>query len=456
MKKKFLAFALTGMLALSALTGLAACKPDQGGTSGPQGNGSTNNDGGTIKPGTVITDETLKSSIVSALARAEIEGLTFTGSASLALTGEEQRQKVELEGALLLGERAEGDVCLLVEGESVQYLLSFLRTEGVFSVTGESEKEQVDFNALKEQLKDEEEPLVLEKSEGGTLQKILAAPAAVKLLKNATTLFDGVAVKTEGGYSLTFDLFSGLSDLLAGAEEVAEVIDKTADMTLSGLFGQKFVTEKLTALFNGITAKELAPFIGLLPEGLQTALPEPDGPAAEYLTGLLRSGSFYTAVTGGEDPWSQYTTFGEMPLAKLVEFVTGGETQLSSLKLKNLLHDFREGLENKTVALLSDIFSLGEVTEGKAELALAFSFDNDKKLLGFTLDALAEGTLNAQPQPDDGIQPEDGQGDQMTAATSQTVRMSAKLAATCAKSPALYDLAGSQYRGESGPVPIAR
>ncbi len=477
MKKKILSFALSGMLAITAAFGLAACKPQNGtgGTNnngGNSGNGGTNNGGNsntnsgqTIAPGTVITDETLKNSVFSALAEAEIEGFSYSGGLTISATqgADTTTQTVELEGAAVFGENVQADVCLSVESDDgLLYLLGFLRADGLYSATGEEESDEVDFTALKTQLKAETDPLILEKNETGPLQSILAAPATVKLVKNMTSLVDGVVTKTEGGYSLSFDLVSGVTNLLKGAGAVADAIDNTADLTLSALFSQKFVDDTLSSLLNGITAAELKDFIELLPQEMQTVLPQPQsGTAKDYLLGLLRSGSFYTEVAGEGEPWTNYRTFGEVPLATLVSAVSGGEIDLASVKLKEMLENFGSTLENQIVSLLAEIISVdGTVTEENVDLSVSFSFDENKKLLGIALDALAEGNVSPaaeeQPQPDGGHSPEDGNGDEMNVAAESgaKVRFGLKLSATCAQSPELFDLKGCKYRGDEGPVAI--
>ncbi len=461
MKKKLLSFALSGMLAFGALFSFSACKPQSGSGSGNAGGnstgGSTNNNQ-TIKPGTVITDETAKSSIFSALAEADPAGLTYAGTVSLSAAqgAQTHTQTIALEGAMLLGKSVSADVSVSLEGEEgAQYLLGFLRESGAYFAAGDAEGETVDFQALKAQLKAEEEPLVLEKEDAGPLPAIFAAPAAVKLLKNTTALFDGVVTKTEGGYSLSFDLLEGAKNFLKGAEAVAGAIDEAETMTVTGLVSQKFVGDTLTNLFRGITAKELASLAELLPEELSSLLPEADdGSAKDYLLGLLRSGDFYTKVTGGEEPWSDYKTFGEVPLSKAVSFIAGEEVDLSALKLKETLSKFGEELENKLAALLIDLLSIeGEVGEENVDLSLAFSFDENKKLLGLTLDALAEGAVTPFPEQDDGgASPENGNGDPVkTAAEDATkVHIGLKMNATCTSAPQLFDLRGCKYRTESG------
>ena len=469
MNKKILSLALSGMLACSAVFGLAACKPQNGGNTGGTNNGTnsgTNGNNGntnTIKPGTVITDEKVTGSLFSALSKAELTGLTYSGSVDLSVAEgtTTTEQKISLEGALRLGESMEGDAYLSISGEGgLLYLLGFLRDGGAYYTMGEAEGKTVDFSALKTQLKAQSDPLLLEKAEAGVVQSIFAAPATVKLLKNAASLFSGVITKTEGGYSLVYDIAEGAAGLLAGAQEVAGAIEETAELTLSGLFSQKFVDDTLTTLLNGITAKELEGFIELLPEEIAQNLPaRANGTAKEYLLGLLRSGEFYTSVVGEGEPWSDYRTFGEIPLAEIVSFLTGGEVDLSTLKLKDMLKDLVDNLENKVVSLLLPFVDLeGGVENESLDLSLTFSFDDDKKLLGFSLDALAEGNVTEAPQeqqPDGGTQPEDGNGDAMTAAAPVTkVHFSAKLNTTCAQSPELFDLKGCKYQGENGAVTI--
>lgn len=485
MNKKILSLALSGMLAVSAVFGLAACRPqeggnmggvNEGGNGGNGGNaGNTGGNGSGIKPGTVISDEEVKNAVFSALAEAELEGLTYAGSVDLSVTQGQKTtvQKIGLEGTALMDEGLSGDLCLSLEGdEGLAYLLGFLRKDGVYYTTGEAEGDTVDFSALKAQLK-ADDPTVLERGEAGVSQGLFSAPAAAKLVKNLAVLAGGIVTKTEGGYSLSFDLVEGAGSLLEGAIGVAETIEKTASMTVTGLFSQKFVDETLTTLLDGVTAKELADFVALLPEELQTALPKPEsGTAKEYLTGLLRSGSFYTALAGDGEPWTKYRTFGEVTLADAVSLLTGGETELGSLKLKEMLQEVADGLENRIVSLLLDTISVeGQVTEESAELTVTFSFDEDKKLLGLAIDALATGnvTPSAEEQPDGGTQPEDGSGDGTTA-TAETpgapetpeapgtsaakVRFGLKMSATCTQSAELFDLTGCRYQGENGPVTI--
>ncbi len=466
MKKRILSLALSGFLALSATFGLAACKPQNGGNTGGTNNGanggsgnnnSSTNDNATIKPGTVITDKGVTGAIYSALSKAELSGLTYSGSLNFSVTEATatNTQKVSLEGAVQFDESAEGDAYLSIDGDGLLYLLGFLRSGGVYYTLGEAEGETVDFSALKQQLK-AKDPIVLDKTETG-ISSILAAPATVKLLKNAVSLIDGVVTKTEGGYSLSFDLVSGAESLLEGAQAVAEAIDETVQMTLTGFFSQTFVEDTLTTLLGGITAAELAEFFELLPEGIRTALPEPGKESAkEYLLGLLRSGNFYTAAAGEGEPWSKYKTFGEVPLAELVSLISGGEVDLATLQLKEMLKEFAEELENKAVSLLLRFVSVeGNVTDEDVDLSVMFSFDDDKKLLGLTLDALAEGNVTkseTEQQPDGGTSPEDGNGDEMkTAAAPMTkVHFALKMNAACAQSPELFDLKGCKYRDENG------
>ncbi len=468
MNKKLLSLALSGMLACSTVFGLAACKPQSGGNTGGTNNGTnsgTNGNNGntnTIKPGTVITDEKVTGSLFSALSQAELTGLTYSGSVDLSATEgtTTSEQKITLEGALRLGKSVEGDAYLSLSSEDgLSYLLGFLR-ENAYYATGEAEGKTVDFSALKTQLKAQNDPLLLEQAEAGIVQNLFAVPATVKLLKNATSLFSGVVTKTEGGYSLTYDIAEGAANLLKGVQEVAEAIDETVEMTLTGFFNQKFVDDALTKLLNGITAKELEGFIELLPEDIAKNLPDAQsGTAKDYLLGLLRSGSFYTSIVGEGEPWSNYQTFGEAPLSAIVSLLTDGEVDLSTLKLKDMVKDLMENLESKIVSLLLPYVNWeGTVENESLDLSLTFSFDDDKKLLGLSLDALAEGNVTEAPQeqqPDGGTQPEDGNGDTMTAAAAaKKVHFTAKLNATCAQSPELFDLKGCKYRGENGAVTI--
>lgn len=466
MNKKFLSLALTGLFAFGTLFGAAACKPKEDVNSGNGGtnNGNTNNGGGTVKPGTVISDETLKGSLFAALAETDLTGLTFTGSVNMNVTqgGESKAQKLSLEGAAQFGKQAQGDLYLTSEGgEAPFYLLGFLRGEDLYSAMGEKD-EKSDLTALKAQLKAENDPLVLEKKSESIAQTVLSSPAALKLVKNATSLFEGVVVKTEGGYSLEFDLFDGVDGLLESVEAVAQTIEDTAEITLTGLFSQNFISDTLDTLLNGITAKELDGLLTLLPEEIAQSLPETaNGTAKEYLLGLLRSGDFYTAITGGDEPWTDYRTFGEVPLSALVSAFTGEETDFKALGLKNMIKEFRENLEKQVMAELLELLSVpGTVSDEETDLSLSFAFDDDKKLLGFSVDALAECNVSegeTEQQPDGGTSPEDGGGDPMTAGEPiAKARFAAKIAATCAKAPDLFSLSGCKYSdGEGGTQTIA-
>lgn len=456
MKKKFLSLALSGLLACSAAFGLAACKPQEG-----TGGGTLdNNGGGTIEPGTVITEGPVKNAILSALAEAEPQGFVFSGGALLSFAQGEggMEQKISAEGAFLAGEDAAGDVYLTLESEyGKQYFLGFLRGNDVYATGFDDGSGKTDLNQIKEQLKATEDPLLLDKSEAGPIGGILKAPAVWKLCKNVLSLTDGVVTKTEGGFDLTFAAAEGAANLLDGAEAVADAIDKNAAMTLSGLFSQEFVDDTLTALLRGISAKELAALFPLLPAEIGEILPKPaSGTAKDYLLGLLRSGEFYTALTGESEPWTNYRTFGEVPLSELVSALTGGETEIGSLKLKEMLSALRSGAEDKLVSLLLDPLGIdGSLSGGKAELSATFSFDGDKKLLGFSLEALAAGNVTeSELQADGGSAPEDGNGDGMTTPTAAKLQVSLKLGATCVQSPALFSLKGCQYSGENGAVPI--
>lgn len=464
MNKRFIGLALAACMSLGAFA-LTACKegPAGGGNGGNAGNqsGSSSGGGETVKPGTVITDEATKKAILDAFSEATVGGFTYSASLDLSLTQGDERegQSVSLEGAVAADEGVECDAYLVTEagsGEQTerQYILAFLRKDGFYAAGGEAE-EEVDFNVLKEKLKAEDDPIVLEKAETGALQTIAGAPAVVRLLKNAVSLEEGVITKTEGGYSLAFDLFGGIGALLEKAETLAGVLDTTADMTLTALFTQKPVDDLFTKLLNGITAKELYDLAGpFLPQTVKEALPEAtaQGSAKDYVYGLLRSGSFYTAVMGEDEPWTQWQTLGTVPVSAVAEAIAG--VPLEELGLKEMLSELRSGLEDKTVSLLADaLFGGGAAEKGHVELSMSFSFDDRKRLLGFSLDALAEGTLKEEQQEGgpQSTMPQDGA--RSTAAATESgkgLRASLKAEATCAQSPALFPLAGCRYYGDGG------
>lgn len=448
MKRKILSLALSGAFAVSALFGLVACKPreNNGTGGGTGGTGGTGN--GTIAPGTVITDETIKNSVLSSLADASPEGYTFTGSLELAATQSEKTdtQKIQLEGAARFGKTVQADAYLSIDGDGLLYVLGFLRDDAFYAASGEVEGKTVDFTALKAQLKAKEDPIVLEKAETGPLQTILSAPAAIKLARNIATFAEGTLTKTEGGYSLSVDLVKGADALFSGAEQLADAIDKTPAMTLTSLFSQKLIDDTLTKLLGGVTAKELSALAQFLPEEVSGILPEfGNGSAKDYLLGLLRSGSFYTALAGEGEPWQNYQTFGEVPLSELVGAISGGEADLSTLGLKKIVQDFRSGWKDKLAALVCDLLSIeGEVSGGEVGLLLEFSFDNEKKPIGFSADAFVAGKIAAQTE-------------ELPAAegTAQnSMRATLKLSATCASSPELFDLAGCKYTDGEETHPI--
>lgn len=464
MNKKFLCGALA--LLMTGALFVTACGEtgDNSGNSGNSGNQSGTNNGmgdPTVKPGTVITDEETKKALLGAVTQTELKGLTFSGSFNLSVTAEgaTQSRTITAEGASRFGTAVEADLFASLEAgeEEGQYYLLFVREGAAYQAGGDGD---LDFTSLKAQLKDKDDPLPLDKTDFGKAQDLLGSAGAVRLLKNLTALSEGVITKTEGGYSLEYDVIGGAEDLLSGAETLAEAVDRDADMTLSALFGQPFVKDTLGVLLEGITAEDLtaaaAPF---LPEEIASALPAAgNSTALGYLESCLRSGAFYTAVTGGAEPWDDYKTFGEVPLGKLAGILSGGEFDLGAYDLKELVHGLKEGLKEKLFGLVCNLISLeGDAADETAGIALRFSFDDNRKLLGFGLDALVTGSVTAPAAPPT-TSPEEGGGAPETEtlpaakrSAGTQVRVSLKLETTCASAPELFDLSGCKL-SEGGTI----
>lgn len=448
MKQKILSLALSSLATLGVLFGASAC--------GRIEMGGNNTE---IEPGTVITDETVLDELLEGLTPAELSGLSFSASVNMKLTeGEKtQEQSASLEGEARLGKSPAADIFARIsaEEEASQYLLGFVRGENFYSTMGEQEK--ADFNALKKALKGEE-PTLLERQELNGMAAVVTSPAAFKLLANTGSLLGGVVTKTEGGYTLGYDLFRGADSLLAGAETLLENVEANVGMTVTALFANPFVKNTLTTLLDGITAKELYDIVKALPGEIVSFLPEAGtGSAQEYVEGLLRSGEFFGNVTGGDDAWKEFQTFGEIPLDQLFKLISGGEEELGDLGLKDMVSTFRGTLKKELVSLLLPLFGReGEITRENAALTVEFSFDDAKRLVGFTADALAEGDITAageeEEQPDGGKTPEEGEGDPVTTAVEATprLRVTLKLSAACKKTPELFDLTGCKYRTDDG------
>lgn len=454
MKKRILSFTLSLFLLGAAAVGTAACH--DGGN------------GGNYQPGTVITDETVRGSLLDGIAQAQTEGISFSAGLGITLTAGEEtmKQEIALEGAARLSDGVEADVFARARMESgeeraLQSLLCFVRKEATYSVSVEQEDEETSFSALKEQLKGED-PIVLEKGEAAS--PLYTAPAAGKMLKNLAALLGGVAVKTEGGYTLTFDLVKGLGGLIDGAAELLGSLEQNAEMTVTALFSQPFISGTLPKLFNGITAKELYETLKLLPEDVLALFPAAEGGSAEdYIKGLLRSGSFYEKATNKEGVFAEYKTFGEVPVKKLLDEIGGTEFLQ---ELTPFVTGLRTNLGHALVSLLLPVFSLeGDAQNENIALSAQFSFDNEKKLIGLSLDALAEGDIvQGERQPDGGTEEEDGGGDEMALLAGeaegaeeqkQRLSVSLKLAAAFTESPELFDLKGCKYRSGDGEQTIS-
>lgn len=465
MKKKWIGGILACALAASSLFGAVACK-EAGGTGGGNQNnqGGGENQGGTggstvIEPGTVITDRTLIDGVFESLSNAELSGITYSAGVNLSLTEGQQTisQTISAEGAARFGESVSADLFASISGGDTQsnvseYLLFFLRDGTAYTAGGDNEGgKETDFDALKAQLKASEDPIVLDRDEDILPEPFAGSSVVMQVVQNMPALCSGVLTKTEGGYALSFDLIGAAKSLLEGAEGVLGAIEQTADMTLTALFGQKFVSDTLGTLLNGITAQEIRALVTGLVPSLAEALPAAaeKATALSYVEGLLRSGSFYSALTGEEEGWQEYQTFGEVPISAIAGLIAGEEVDFAELGLKDTLKAWREGLEEKIVSLLLDVMDLsGEISEESAEIKAEFSFDEDKKLLGFSLDALVESNVTENAA-------ESQEAEQSPAEPKKkAMRAAVKLETTCAASPELFDLTGCRYSGTDGDVTI--
>lgn len=524
MNKKFLCGALACMMALTSIFGVTGCKDKelnqgQTGNGNENSGGSTGNQGSTIKPGTVITDESVKTDLYGALSNANLTGFTYSASATLDVAEGEstQIQKIVAEGAAVVkdsvveadvfayllsdpiaAEPAEdgletGDEGQTDQAQAAQYFLYFLRNDAMYSVSGDWKGEgTVSVAELKAQLKSEKEPLVLTKETADdSYLSALQAPAVMKLAKNIPSLFDGIITKTEGGYSLKFDLMEGVGALFDGIGSLATAIDTNAQITLSGLFGQPFLKTTLDKLLNGITAEELVDTVKpMLPEEIAASLPKPSttGTASKYVENLLRSGSFYKAITGDDEEWKDWKTFAEVPFATIAKLITGEEVSFGDLKLKEMLDELETRFEKEIVTMLLGFIDLddGEISDEDFSFSVEFAFDEDKKLLGFSMDGLATGSRTSTGETDgqDGSDSEmngqggsdsetdgqggsdsdmngqggsdsdmNGQGGSATQKGSKaTARGIIKMEAACASAPELFELAGCKVYGENGKI----
>ncbi len=454
MKKRILNLSLSAVFAVATLFGAVACDKL------PKAGGETD---GTIEPGTVITDETVRGDLLGTLSKTEVKGLSYSGSAGMKLTSADEAQEYRLvvEGGARLSETPQADAFVsfaypddtdMAHGYSVY----FVRGDDLYAAAQAAEDDKADFGAFKKALKSE--PIVLDREEAQGIPALITSPAALKLLRNVGTLFDGVVTKTEGGYSLSYDIFAGADTLLAGAEALLEGVEKDVNMTLTALFAHPFVSGTLTKLLDGITAKELYAFAEKFPGEIVAFLPEADnGSAQDYVNGLLRSGEFFETLSGGDEAWGDFRTLGEVPVGKLVELISGGETDLASLGLKDMVHTIRTTLKREIVSTVLSLFGMeSEPSAETMELAVTLSFDEEKRLLGFAIEASAEADLDAgEKQPDGGTTPEDGQGDEVQSAAAEAekgmhMRATVKLSAACMNSPELFDLKGCKYRTDSG------
>ena len=467
MMKKFLSGLLACSLALSLALPIAGCKPkedvnkgndqnqeQQNGNQGGQGNqgnqgnqgsqgdqgsqggqgnqgyqGSQGGQGGQsggegkeetpIAPGTVITDNAVKGEFYDALSTSELNGFHYSASVGFDVTsqGETTTRKIVMEGAVMLsGDELGADLYLSHSAESEEagdgYFLCFVRGNTLYTASGEWDKEgEVDFNALKEQLKAEKNRLLLERTQDDQGYVQLAKSQTVyKILKNMPAIFDGVLTKTEGGYTLSFDVGKSVGTFLQGLRPLAEAFDKNHDLSIGGLFKEESVKTLLETLFKGVTAEELVATIKpVLPETLAAALPKPvkAQKASDYADGLLRSGAFYQELTKEKEGFEKWKTFAEMPLKELLGLLTGSEFTFEPSATER----FDEFVSTLKTSLINTLFDFAGIDEGKLsdemlQVSMTFAFDEEKHLLGFSADALAEGSKTAA-QPQEG---QEGQG----------------------------------------------
>ncbi len=485
MNKRFLCGLLAGVMAFGSVFSVAGCKPkEDGGNNNGDGNNSS-----IIEPGTVITDEKTMTDIYNALSEAKLGGFTYSASANLSVTegNNTQVQKIMAEGAIAHSDST-------VQADVFSYLTSsdskedggrymfFLRDAAAYSAFAKGEgKEEDRYSELKTQLKAKEDPLMLEKIDLGGFGA-LQTTTVMKLAQNVSSLFEGVITKTEGGFSLKYDVMTAAKKFLEGAEPLGAAVDENQEITLGGLFSQKYLKDTLDKLLKGITAKELLSVAnGYLPAEITEALPEAtEGQTAmSYVEGLLRSGAFYKALAGEEEPWSQWKTFSEVPLTGVIGGFTGEEFTFGDVKLKEEIGKLKEELESMLTSYFLELIGLneGELKDEDIDLTLGFEFDNDKKLLGFSLDGLITGSRTVtqpeggeqgegtQPQPEgseqgDGTQPqpeggEQGEGTEPPAkadngAVKTVVRGTVTIAASSASAPEIFDLTGCKYYNEDG------
>lgn len=536
MNKKILSGLLACVMAFGSVFAVAGCKPDQsgsnqgtqngqqggqggqqgeqsgqGGQQGEQQGGQQGEQGGqgggqdkdkTIAPGTVITDKAVKNEFFNALSSSELNGFTYSASANLDVRAGEtvQAQKIAAEGAVLFSDetvRADLYVSISAAGGEEQesgYYLCFLRGNTAYTASGDWDGEgEVDFSALKSRLKAEKNRLLLDKQTVTNSYLQLAKSKTVyQIVRNLPTLFDGVLTKTEGGYTLTFDVGRSLGTFLASFRPLAQAFDANHDLSLGGLFKEDTVKTTLEKLLKGVTAEELVTTLTpVLPEALSEALPTPakTETAAVYVDDLLRSGSFFRTLTGEDEAWSKWKTFAEVPLKELLGLVTGEEFTFeptATERFDELIGKLKTGL----IETLMEYAGVeeGELSEEQMQVSMTFAFDEEKHLLGFSADALAGGSKtagkttekeeqsgssekenggeeseseaeqkarqNASKETDGGTQSADGKEEGDTNGgqpQKRTVRGTVKLEAAGASSPELFDLTGCKYQnGEGG------
>lgn len=453
---------------------------EQGGTQGGTQNGAGM--GETIAPGTVITDTAVKNEFYDALSKSELNGFTYSASANLGIKtdGSESMRKFSAEGAILLaGEEVKADVYLTfsaLEGEETDEgsFLLFLRGSDLYSAAGDEASE---FSAMKEKLKAKENALILDKMEVQESYLSLAKSQTVyKIVKNMPALFEGVLEKTEGGYTLSFDVGKSLGDFLMGLRPLAEAFDLNHDLTLGALFGLRPLKDTLETILKGVTAEEFVEtFSPILPEEIAEALPEPgkSQAAATYVDGLLRSGSFFKTLTGEDEAFAEWKTFAEVPLKELLGLLTGEEFTFeptAAEQFDKFVGALKSGLIDKLFAYAG--VEEGDLSEEELQFSMTFSFDEEKHLLGFTADAITGGSKTQKTEPAEKSEESGGSeteneteteseaekqarenaaGGEETGTERKTqLRATVKLEAAGASSPELFDLTGCKYHTEEG------
>lgn len=497
MKKKLLCGALALIMAFSALP-LSACKKepnnlqnqDQGQNQGGQGNqgnqgnqgsqgnqgdqggqGDQGNQGGQgdqggqggesepkeILPGTVITDEATKRAFFRALSTKEID-FSYSLSASEEEEIDERSEKTfKAEGAVEYSEgKLSFDLFASIKSEEPLFFAAFLRDGKAYTAEGALEGE-FDAGEIKKSLKDEDDPVYLTEHSLKEVEPYLKEQVCYRLLCNLPSLFEGTLTKTEGGYSLRCDLLSEAKTIFSDMKAFASVIDRNPQETLGVLYRHDFLKKYLSRLFEGITGEELYTALQkFLPEEISETLPEPNknSTALSYGEKLLTSGAFFSELFKEREGLEEFKTFSEVPLDKMIAFLTGEET--SDWKLAEFLEDFETEFEKKIVETAATLLGIeGEISEENIELSVEFSFGDEKELLGFSADGRAAGKITPIEEPEEEQEKKDEgaeSGASEASASGEDERnffVSFKVEAVCGPSE-IFSLSGAKVKGEEG------